>query len=108
MSKQNPKLGPHDRDVPSDLDKDPDERVTGRERMTATQASTLKTLCEEAGEDFDPELTGAEASKRIDALQQVTGRGRREDLDSDDLELPERDVHPPCRSEDLSPDDFDE
>jgi hypothetical protein len=43
--------------------------------MTGAQASYLKTLCEEAGETFDPELTKADASKRIDALQQKTGRG---------------------------------
>jgi hypothetical protein len=41
--------------------------------MTGAQASYLKTLCEEAGEDFDPTLTKAEASKR---LQRKTGRGQ--------------------------------
>ncbi len=40
------------------------------------QASYLKTLCEEAGETFDPGLTKAEASKLIDTLQSRTGRGR--------------------------------
>ena len=44
--------------------------------MTGAQASYLKTLCEEAGEEFDASLTKAEASKRIDSLQQKTGRGR--------------------------------
>jgi hypothetical protein len=43
--------------------------------MTGAQASYLKTLCEEAGDTFDPELTKAEASKLIDALQCRTGRG---------------------------------
>ena len=43
--------------------------------MTGAQASYVKTLCEEAGEDFDPTLTKAEASKRIDSLQHKTGRG---------------------------------
>jgi DUF3072 family protein len=56
--------------------KDPDEWVTGDETMTGAQASYLKTLCEEAGEPFDPGLTKAEASKRIDELQAKTGRGR--------------------------------
>ena len=56
--------------------KDPDEWVTGEESMTGAQASYLKTLCEEAGEPFDPGLTKAEASKRIDELQAKTGRGR--------------------------------
>ena len=44
--------------------------------MTGAQASYLKTLSEEAGEPFDPGLTKAEASIRIDALQEKTGRGR--------------------------------
>jgi len=44
--------------------------------MTGAQASYMKTLCEEAGEEFDPSLTKAEASKRIDELQATTGRGR--------------------------------
>jgi hypothetical protein len=56
--------------------KDPDDWVTGEESMTGAQASYLKTLCEEAGEPFDPGLTKAEASKRIDELQAKTGRGR--------------------------------
>lgn len=55
--------------------KDPDDWVTGDESMTAPQASYLKTLTQEAGEEFDPELSKAEASKKIDALQQETGRG---------------------------------
>ena len=55
--------------------KDPDDWVTGEESMTGPQASYLKTLAQEAGEEFDPELTKAEASKKIDALQHETGRG---------------------------------
>jgi hypothetical protein len=43
--------------------------------MTGAQASYLKTLCEEAGKPFDPGLTKAQVSKRIDALQAHTGRG---------------------------------
>ena len=66
---------PFDPDRPSNLEKDPDEWTTGDEPMTGAQASYLKTLCEEAGEEFDPGLTKAEASKRIDALQHKTGRG---------------------------------
>jgi hypothetical protein len=61
---------------PSNAEKDPDDWTTGAESMTGAQASYLKTLCEEAGEDFDPNLSKAEASKRIDALQSKTGRGR--------------------------------
>lgn len=55
--------------------KDPDDWVTGDEQMTGAQASYLKTLSEEAGEEFDDGLTKAEASKKIDALQHETGRG---------------------------------
>ena len=71
----NPKAT-RDASVPSNTEKDPDEWTTGEESMTGAQASYLKTLCEEAHEPFDPGLTKAEASKRIDALQQKTGRGR--------------------------------
>ena len=56
--------------------KDPDDWTTGDERMTGAQASYLKTLSEEAGEEFDPNLTKADASRRIDELQAKTGRGQ--------------------------------
>jgi hypothetical protein len=51
-----------------------------RNRFVATvagsaQRSYLKTLSEEAHEPFDENLTKAEASKRIEELQQITGRG---------------------------------
>ncbi|WP_207462838.1 DUF3072 domain-containing protein [Azospirillum sp. SYSU D00513] len=59
----------------SNQEKDPDDWTTGDEPMTGAQASYLKTLSEEAGESFDPDITKAEASKRIDALQDKTGRG---------------------------------
>ena len=62
-------------EAPSNADKPVDDWVTGDERMTGAQASYLQTLCEEAGEEFDPDLTKADASKRIDALQKKTGRG---------------------------------
>jgi Protein of unknown function (DUF3072) len=59
----------------SNVDKDPDEWKTGDEPMTGAQASYLKTLSDQAGESFDESLTKAEASRRIDELQQATGRG---------------------------------
>jgi hypothetical protein len=43
--------------------------------MTAAQASYLKTLSQEAGVAFDETLTKAEASKKIEELQEITGRG---------------------------------
>jgi hypothetical protein len=63
-------------DTPSNTVKDPDNWTTGAETMTGAQASYLQTLCEEAGEPFDPSLNKAEASKMIDALQSRTGRGK--------------------------------
>jgi hypothetical protein len=73
---ENPKKRDPGDEAPSNLEKDPDDWVTGDERMTGAQASYLKTLSEEAGEEFDPGLTKADASKRIDELQAKTGRGR--------------------------------
>lgn len=55
--------------------KDPNEWTTGDEPMTGAQESYLKTLSDEAGEEFDATLNKAEASKRIDELQHKTGRG---------------------------------
>ena len=60
---------------PGNAPKDTDEWVTGEEPMTGAQASYLKTLSEEAGVEFDPDLTKAEASERIEELQERTGRG---------------------------------
>jgi hypothetical protein len=59
----------------SNLEKDPTEWKTGDEPMTGAQASYLKTLSDQAGEPFDEDLTKAEASRRIDELQDRTGRG---------------------------------
>ena len=55
--------------------KNPDDWTTGDEPMTGAQNSYLKTLSDEAGEEFDEKLTKSEASKRIDELQHKTGRG---------------------------------
>lgn len=63
------------RDAPGNADKPVEDWTTGDEPMTGAQASYLKTLCQEAGEDFDPDLTKADASRRIDELQETTGRG---------------------------------
>lgn len=56
-------------------EKDPEGWVTGDESMTAPQGSYLKTLSHAAGVEFEEAHTKAEASKRIDGLQQQTGRG---------------------------------
>lgn len=56
--------------------KDPDDWTTGDEPMTEAQRSYLHTLASEAGEEIDEHLTKAEAAKKIDELQQRTGRGK--------------------------------
>jgi hypothetical protein len=63
-------------DVQPQPAKDPEDWVTGDEPMTGPQASYLHTLAQEAGVDVDEDLTKAEASERIDELQEATGRGR--------------------------------
>ena len=63
-------------DPRSNPEKDPEDWTTGDEPMTGPQASYLETLAREAGEEFDASLTKAEASKRIEELQEKTGRGR--------------------------------
>ena len=60
----------------SNTEKDPAEWVTGDEPMTGAQQSYLQTLSQEANEPFDPDISKAEASRRIDELQGKTGRGR--------------------------------
>ena len=56
--------------------KDPTDWVTGDEPMTGAQASYLQTLSEEAGQEAPGDLTKAEASRKIDELQDQTGRGQ--------------------------------
>lgn len=71
----NPKIGPAPN---SNAEKEPDEWVSGGDPMTGAQASYLKTLSEELHEpdNFKPELTKAEASKRIDALKSKRSSAR--------------------------------
>ncbi|WP_174298120.1 DUF3072 domain-containing protein [Sphingomonas bacterium] len=68
---ENPKSHPTSNAV-----KDPSDWTTGGEPMTGAQASYLKTLSEEAHEEFDGDLTKGDASKKIDELQDKTGRGK--------------------------------
>ena len=56
------------------LQRDPDEWKTGDEPMTDAQRSYLETLARDAGEEFDENLTKAEASKRIDDLRSRSPR----------------------------------
>ena len=67
-SEANPKIDPAPN---SNTEKEPDDWVSGDDPMTGAQASYLKTLSEDCGDpdSFQPDLTKAEASKRIDALK---------------------------------------
>lgn len=56
-------------------EKDPHEWVTGDEPATGPQLSYLQTLAQEAGEDVPADISKADASLKIDALQAKTGRG---------------------------------
>ena len=58
----------------SNTEKDPEDWVTGDEPMTGAQASYLKTLTEETGEEFDEKLSKADASKKIDELKSRSPR----------------------------------
>ena len=60
--------------------KPPEDWTTGDEPMTGAQRSYLKTLSEEAKVPMEDDLTKAEASRRIDELQAITGRGTRDPL----------------------------
>ncbi|HVK07551.1 MAG TPA: DUF3072 domain-containing protein [Gemmataceae bacterium] len=55
--------------------KDPAEWVTGDEPMTGAQESYLNTLAREAGTEVPEDMTKAEASEKIEDLQEKTGRG---------------------------------
>jgi len=55
-------------------EKDPDTWVTGDEPATGPQRSYLETLAREAGEEVPGDLTKADASKRIDELQDKSDR----------------------------------
>lgn len=67
---ENPKANPTGNAI-----KDPANWTTGDQSMTGAQRSYLSTLAEEAGEEVDEDLTKAEASEKIEELQEKTGRG---------------------------------
>ena len=62
------------RDNPSNTVKPPDEWTRGDKTMTGAQASSLKTLCDEAGEEFNPSLTKAIHQSAVDELQARAGQ----------------------------------
>jgi hypothetical protein len=57
--------------------KSPEDWTTGDEPMTAARGSCLHPLATEAGETVEEGVTKAEASRRIDELQEKIGRGKR-------------------------------
>jgi Protein of unknown function (DUF3072) len=64
---------------PGPARKDPAEWTTGDEPMTGPQRSYLETLLQQAGEETPADmdkLSKSEASRRIDALQERSGRGQ--------------------------------
>ena len=63
-------------DTDRGAEKDPSDWVTGDEPATGPQKSYLNTLAREAGEEVPEEISKAEASQKIDELQEETGRGK--------------------------------
>ena len=72
MADQQNQQPKHDQE--SNMEKPVENWVTGDEPMTGAQRSYLQTLCEETGEEFDPNLTKADASKKIDELKSRSPR----------------------------------
>jgi hypothetical protein len=63
-------------DRPQGAINDPEEWVTGSEPMTGAPDSYLHTLAREAGEELPDDMTKAEASEKIEELQERTDRGQ--------------------------------
>ncbi|MBA2695309.1 MAG: DUF3072 domain-containing protein [Ornithinimicrobium sp.] len=61
-------------DSATDVQRDPDDWVTGDEPITQAQRSYLDTLAREAGEQLPADMTKAEASQHIDRLQGASPR----------------------------------
>ena len=55
--------------------KDPADWTTGEQPATGAQESYLNTLASEANEEVPEGLTKADASRKIDEVQEKTGRG---------------------------------
>ena len=65
-----------DSEIDRNAVKDPAEWTTGAEPATGAQESYLRTLATEAQEEVPEGLSKADASIKIDELQEKTGRGR--------------------------------
>ena len=60
--------------APASAERNSGDGKTGDEPMTGAQRSYLHTLASEADEQVNDDMTKAEASKKIDELQEKTGR----------------------------------
>ncbi|AGZ44540.1 DUF3072 domain-containing protein [Actinoplanes friuliensis] len=69
-------MATNEQEPASNTIKDPADWTTGDEPATGAQQSYLHTLASEAHEEVPEELSKAEASQRIDELQEKTGRGQ--------------------------------
>jgi hypothetical protein len=70
LNVSSPKTAPTD-----NVQKDPDDWVSGEDPMTGAQPSYLRTLCEQAETPglFDESLSKAQASKMIDEMRDKAG-----------------------------------
>jgi hypothetical protein len=69
-------MKPNDDNNKGNAIKDPEDWTTGNEPMTEAQRSYLHTLASEAHVEINENMTKAEASKKIEELQNLTGRGK--------------------------------
>jgi hypothetical protein len=78
-TKKKPAAPSHDLTQDPSAVKDPATWVTGEEPMTGAQESYVHTLARQAGEEerLPDEMTKAEASEKIEELQEKTGRGKK-------------------------------
>ena len=67
------------KETAANIQKNPDDWVSGNEPMTDAQASYLQTLSEQARQPFTvgKDLTKAEASKLIDERRRASSRSKR-------------------------------
>ena len=68
-------MSDREQDTSSNTVKDPADWTTGDQPATGAQESYLHTLASEANEDVPEGLSKADASIKIDELQEKTGRG---------------------------------
>lgn len=91
--------------------KDPEQWRTGDEPITGAQESYIITLAQQASVEVDTSaMTKAEASKKIEELQELTGRTGGQDNEGQDANVPqvnsgEQTNEVPNHLQDLVPDE---